>query len=332
MSDILIGLLGALVATNQPAALSNLVVQTTGVSVTVPNPNDPVEKEYRKLMVDDDAAQAEVDQWIQDNDAFAAKGAGLSQAELRERIKVRLEPIGKAYEDFIKRHPNHARARVAYGSFLGDLHDEDGEEEQLEKALELDAKNPAVYNNLANIYGHSGPVKKAFEYYAKALELNPVEPVYYHNFGTTVYLFRKDAMEFYNINEQEVFNKALELYSNAMKYDPTNFPLASDVAQTYYGIRPPRTEDALRAWTNALSLAHDEIEREGVYVHFARIKLHAGRFAEAQSHLDAVTNEMYAGLKTLLTRNLNEEESKAKGTNAAAGGGKPRTDAEPQPK
>lgn len=328
----MIGLLGALVATNQPAALSNLVVQTTGVSVTVPNPNDPVEKEYRKLMVDDDAAQAEVDQWIQDNDAFAAKGAGISGTELRERIKVRLEPIGKAYEDFIKRHPNHARARVAYGSFLGDLHDEDGEEEQLEKALELDAKNPAVYNNLANIYGHSGPVKKAFEYYAKALELNPVEPVYYHNFGTTVYLFRKDAMEFYNINEQEVFNKALELYSNAMKYDPTNFPLASDVAQTYYGIRPPRTEDALRAWTNALSLAHDEIEREGVYVHFARIKLHAGRFAEAQSHLDAVTNEMYAGLKTLLTRNLNEEESKAKGTNAAAGGGKPRTDAEPQPK
>ena len=117
-----------------------------------------------------------------------------------------------------------------------------------------------------------------------------------------------------------------------MTFISTNFPLASDVAQTYYGIRPPRTEDALRAWTNALSLAHDEIEREGVYVHFARIKLHAGRFAEAQSHLDAVTNEMYAGLKTLLTRNLNEEESKAKGTNAAAGGGKPRTDAGSQPK
>ena len=101
-----------------------------------------------------------------------------------------------------------------------------------------------------------------------------------------------------------------------MKYDPTNFPLASDVAQTYYGIKPPRTEEALRAWTNALSLAHDELEREGVYVHFTRIKLHSGRFAEARAHLDAITNEKYAGMKKVLTRSLQEEESKAKGTNA----------------
>jgi tetratricopeptide (TPR) repeat protein len=316
VSNRLIGLLGALVATNQPAAISNLVVQTTGVSVSVPDPNDPVEKEYQKLMADDDAAQAEVDQWIQDNDAFAAKGAGVPPGQMRERITKRFEPIRKAYEDFLKRHPNHARARVAYGSFLGDLHDEDGAQEQLEKALELDTNNPAIYNNLANIYGHTGPVKKAFEFYAKAIHLNPIEPVYYHNFGTTVFLFRTDAKEYYGITEQQVFDKALELYSKATKYDPTNFPLASDVAQTYYGIKPPRTEDALRSWTNALNLAHDEIEREGVYVHFARIKLHVGRFAEAQAHLDAITNEMYAGIKKVLVRNLKEEQNKPKETNA----------------
>src|SRR5213075_2065767 len=122
--------------------------------------------------------------------------------------------------------------------------------------------------------------------------------------------------EFYGINAQQVFDKALELYSNAMRFDTTNFPLASDVAQTYYGIQPARTEAALKAWTNALSLAHDEIEREGVYLHFARLKLHAGRFAEAHAHLNAVTNEMYATLKTRLTRNLDEAEHPSKKTNA----------------
>ena len=144
----------------------------------------------------DDAAQAEVDQWIRDNDAAAAKGAGVPTAELKRRIRERFAPIRAAYEDFIQRHPDHARARVAYGSFLGDLQDEDGAQEQWEKALALNPKDPAVYNNLANLYGHTGPVKKAFEYYAKAIELNPREPVYYHNFGTTVFLFRKDAMEY----------------------------------------------------------------------------------------------------------------------------------------
>src|SRR5262249_7048356 len=113
----------------------------------------------------------------------------------------------------------------------------------------------------------------------------------------------------------QVFAKAFELYSNAMRLDPDNFPLASDVAQTYYGIQPLRTDEALQAWTNALKIAHDEVEREGVYVHFARLKLMAGRFAEAHAHLDAITNEMYAQLKTRLTRNLNEKESGAK-TNA----------------
>jgi len=301
---------GALAATAQPAAVTNQVRQTN--TVTAPDPNDPVEQEYQKLIEDDDETQAEVDKWIKDNNEFALKGAGAKPEDLNRRIKEKFAPIRKRYEDFVQRHPNHPRARVAYASFLGDMNDEEAAQVQLEKALELDPKNPAVYNNLANIYGHDGPTKKAFEYYAKAIELNPFESVYYHNFGTTVYLFRKDAREYYGITEQQVFDKALELYAKAMKLDPTNFPLASDVAQTYYGIKPTRTDDALKAWTNALAIANDEVEREGVYLHFARHKLHAERFDEARAHLKAVTNEMYTDLKKRLARNIEEQEKEAK--------------------
>jgi len=284
-------------------------------TVSASNTNDPVELEFQKLMQDDDAAQTEVDKWITDNAAFASKGAGDPPAALRRRILQRFEPIGKAYQDFLERHPKHTRARAAYASFLSDTKDEDSAREQLELALSYDTNNPAVYNNLANIYGHTGPVKKAFEYYEKAIQLNPEESVYYHNFGTTVYLFRQDAMEQYGITKEQVFDKALMLYSNAMRLEPKDFPLASDIAQTYYGIEPMRVEAALRSWTNALGLAHDEIEREGVYLHFARIKLRASRFAEAHEHLNAVTNELYFELKKRLSRNLDERESAAR-TNA----------------
>jgi len=315
---ILIGILGAVLASNAPAPVSNSVAQAT--TITAPESSEAVEKDFHKLMDDDDAAQAEVDQWIRENNEFAAKGAGASADELRRRIRKRFDPVRQAYEDFLQRHPRHARARVAYASFLGDIKDEDGAQEQLEKALEIDTNNPAIYNNLANIYGHTGPVKKAFEFYAKAIQLNPLESVYYHNFGTTVYLFRTDAKEYYGITEEQVFAKAFELYSNAMRLDPENFPLASDVAQTYYGVRPMRTDDALKAWTNALHLAHDEIEREGVYIHFARIKLLANRFGEAHAHLDAITNEMYLDLKKRLTRNLEAREHPEKATNAPPAG------------
>ena len=310
-------MLGVLVATSRLAADTNFVAGLTNPSpAAVPEANDPVEKEYKKLMEDDDAAQAEVDEWIKDNQEAATRGAAVPTADLQRRIRERFDPIRKAYDDFIQRHPDHARARIAYGSFLGDLQDDDGAREQWEKALALNSKDPAVYNNLANLYGHTGPVKKAFEYYAKAIELKPQEALYYHNLGTTVYLFRKDAMEYYGISEQQVYDKALGLYSQALKLDPHNFPLASDVAQTYYGIKPLRTEDALKAWTNTLAIAHDEIEREGVYLHLARIKLAAERFAEARAHLSAVTNDMYDVLKKRLVRNLDEQEQKGRGTNA----------------
>lgn len=315
MLNLLIGLLGAVLATNQTGAASNVVTGPKAVSAVSAQSPEAVEKEFENLMDDDDQAQAEVDQWIRENDEFAAKGAGMPPAQLKRKIRQRLEPVRKAYEEFIERHPRHTKARVAFASFLGDTQDEESAQEQLEKALALDTNSPAIYNNLANIYGHIGPVKKAFEFYGKAIALNPLEPVYYHNLGTTVYLFRTDAMEYYNISMDQVFAKTFELYSNAMRLDPDNFPLASDVAQTYYGIRPLHTDEALKAWTNTLHIAHDEIEREGVYIHFARIKYLAGRLAEARAHLDAVTNDMYMDLKHRIQRNIREKEAEAR-TNA----------------
>jgi tetratricopeptide (TPR) repeat protein len=304
VSNLLIGLLSALVATNQPAAVSNLVTQTTGLKVTIPDPNDPLEKEYKKLMEDDDAALAEVDEWIKANQSFGDKGGAVPAAELNARIRARFAPVRKAYDDFLQKHPDHTRAHLAYGSFLNDINDEEAAQMEWEKARVLDPKNPAPWNNLANFYGHNGPVKQAFEYYTKAIELDPTEAVYYHNFGTTVYLFRKDAMEYYHIDEQAVFNKALDLYQKSIKLDPTNFTLATDVASTYYGIKPTRTEDALGAWSNALSIARTDIEREGVYIHLARIELNADRFAESQQHLNLVTNQYYDELKERLVKNL----------------------------
>jgi len=301
---------------------SNSVATTTGTLAGVIRTNDTVEAEYRKLLEEDDRAQEIVDRWIRENQEFASRGAGVPNAELNRRIMERFEPVRTGYEDFIRRHPDHAPGRIAFASFLGDIGDEEGSQSQLEKALTIAPKNPAIYNNLANIYGHSGPVKKAFEYYAKAIELSPSEPTYYHNLGTTVYLFRTDAKEFYGITEGEVFAKAFGLYSNSMRLDPQNFPLASDVAQTYYGITPLRTDDALRAWTNAFSIAHDDVEREGVQLHFARIKLLSGRFDEARGHLNLVTNSMYADMKQRLTRNVGEKEESARTNAPAANQGK----------
>jgi tetratricopeptide (TPR) repeat protein len=315
VNGLLIGLLGALVATNQSLATSNLIQQTSGTSISIPNPNDPAEKELDQLMAGDDAAQADVSQWIRDNNAFAAQGAGESRAELNRRIMTRLNVVRKSYEDFLRRYPDFASGHLAYGSFLNDIGEEEAAMRQNEKASQLDPKNPAAWNNLANYYCENGLLTNAFTDYAKAIELNPIEPVYYENFATVVYLYRKDAREFYHINEQQVFDKSLALYRKAMQLDPENFRLATDYADSYYEIRPLRTNEMLAAWTNALQIANDDIEREGVYIHLARIKTLAGRYAEARAQLNAVTNSKYADLKHSLELSIIQRENKA--TNSA---------------
>jgi tetratricopeptide (TPR) repeat protein len=318
VNELLIGLVGALIATNQPLAVSNLIQQNAGISVTMVNPNDPAEKELRQLMAEDEAALVEVDKWIRDNNAFAAQGAGEPREALNRRILTRFDPVRKGYEDFLRRYPDFARGHLAYGSFLNDIGEEEAAGAQYGKAAQLDPKNPAAWNQLANYCGEHGALTNAFVDYAKAIELNPAEPVYYQNLATTVYLFRKDAKAFYGISEEQVFDKALALYRKAMQLDPQNFLLAADYAESYYAIRPLRTNDALGAWTNALQIAHDDNEREGVYLHLARIKIAAGRFAEACAHLNDVTNAAFADVKHRLERNLAERESAA--TNPAATG------------
>lgn len=275
--------------------------------------NDPVEVEYLKLLAMDEAATKEIDAWIKESMAFQEAGAPRDEATLTLKVQERLKPVRDAYEKFLAEHPKHVEARLAYGSFLMEINEEDAAVVQMERAREDDPKNSAAWNNLANHYGHRGPVKKAFAYYEKAIELNPNEPVYKQNLATTTYLFRKDAQEVYRINEQQVFDRALDLYRQAMKLDPTNLVLAVDYAQSYYGIKPMRTNDALAAWKHAMTVAKTSDEQQGIALHLARVQLNTGRYDEALLNLNSVTNAEMIELKKRLERNWIEKRNKALG-------------------
>ena len=295
-----------MLAAGQPSGTANPIPAATNSVAS--QSNSPAQQALEQVMTDDDAAMDEVDQWIRDNNTLAAKGGGESRAVLNARINARLDGVRQKYEDFLSRYPNYAPGHLAYGSFLDDLGKEDLAAVQYQTASKLDPNDPAAWNDLANYYGEYSPVTNAFTDYQKAIDLDPTEPVYYENLATTVYVFRRDAMSYYGITEPQVFDKALALYRKALQLDPNDFELASDYAETYYGIRPLRTNDALVAWTNALGAAHNDVEREGVYIHLARIKFLAGRYDEARAQLASVTNAMYDTLKDRIERNIVAKE------------------------
>lgn len=290
-------------------AATNLPVKAKARGSSTNAVNSAVEAEYKRLLEQDQAALDEVDRWIKEFNLFEAQGAATPRSVLIAKIDQRISPVKKAYEDFIQRNPKHVEARIAYASFLGETGEEEEAIPHLEKARELDPNDPAAWNNLANIYGHIGPIEKAFEYYEKAIEIDPKEPVYLQNLATTTYLFRKDAIERYKITEREVFNKSLGLYQKALALDPENFLLATDLAQSYYGIRPLRTEEAIKAWEYAMAVAKTDLEKQGVHLHLGRVKLNSGMFDEAQKHLDQVTLEELGEMKKRLQRNIDEKRS-----------------------
>ncbi len=275
-------------------------------AVSAPLPIDPLEGPYQRLLKADDDAQEAVDKWIREADD---KGGTEDEAALRKRILDRFAEVEREYRTFLAAYPNYVRARIAFGSFLNDTGQEGPAREQWEKALELDPTNPAVHNNLAGVYAHSGPVTNAFLRYERAIELAPKEALYYQNFATCVFLFRKDVREHYGLtNEQQVFDKSLELYRKALELEPESFLIATDLAQTYYLIKPPRHTDALAAWRTALGLASDDLEREGVRVHLGRILVQAGRFDEARTELNLVTNANYGLIKGKILKTLETKE------------------------
>lgn len=302
MNLLLSGVVGATLILNIARAATN-EVQTTGTTVLQTGSG---EKEYAALAAEDEAAQAEVERWRLENKERLAQGRGMPAAELERRVSERMAPIGRAYLEFIRRHPKHATAHLAYGCFLNDRQDEAGAQAQWEQALALDPGNADVYHNLAGRYSEIGPSRKAFEFFAKAIKLKPAEPVYYHDFADALYVLRSHAMTNYGLSEQQVFSKALLLYSNAARLEPTNSTFAWDFAQTFYALKPLPYEQALRAWTNALASAPAEADREGVYLHLARVKMLAGRLAEARAQLNLVTNESTAKSKAALLRAIEE--------------------------
>ena len=289
------------------------------ISTPVRLPANPAatEQEFQRLQARSHTVTAGVDKWI---DTAYQHGIDNTRIALSLRVKLIYEASSRAYEDFLERNPEHTTAQDAYAQLEEDMKSRVAEVKEWEEAQDIDPQEPDDWNRLAHYYGHVGPIKKVFECYAKAIELDPGEPVYYQNLANSIFLYRSDAKDYFQINEQQVFDRALELHYQARKLDPDNFDLASDLAQTYYGIKPERWDDAVSAWAYVLPLARNDLEREGIYLQLGRVEISARRFEDARRHLDHVHDETYNEMKVLLLNKLVERAASAASTKVSSGG------------
>ena len=279
--------------------------------------NESPDERLNKILTADNTAITEIAGKIE-KIRKAASPSVSEREQLTFRIRNRLDGIRQMYISFLEDHPNHAKARVAYGSFLTHIDDRRGALGQWQKALADDPSNAAALNNIATHIGtiaiqnkiHTR-IPEAFQSLEKAILLSPKETLYRHNFATTLSLFRLDAMHHYNITAEEVTKRALTELEKCMELAPNNFEIAADRAETFLDITPLPRRQALKAWENARNRAKQRIEQDWVNIQIAIVHFETNHLDAAEKYLALVSKDSFQKLvHDLKTALLHKREQK----------------------
>ncbi len=275
------------------------------VDKTRPAPRS-LESELQSIFTADNTAITEVAKWIEENNTLIRTDP-IWRDRLAQRIRMRLDRVRKLYLAFIEKHPNHARARAAYGSFLAHLDDQQGALRELKVSAKLAPFNAAVQNNIATHLGtlavESGRharVGELLEAYQKAIRLAPRAPLYRHNYAIALSLFQTEAAAHLKLTPREVTEEALKQITEALRLDPNNFEIAADLAETHHHFKPLPRKKTLAAWQHAATLATTDDERGWAELQMAIVNIETNHFEDAKQHLEKVNVEIYRKLKQRL--------------------------------
>ena len=279
--------------------------------VHLPNANRPAtpltkESELQYIFTADNTAITEVAKWIDENTTLIRTDPTRRKL-LAQRIRTRLDRVRKLYLAFLEKHPDNARARAAYGSFLAHLDDQQGALRELKASAELAPFNAAVHNNIATHLGtlavesgHHTRVGEVLEAYQKSIRLAPRSPLYRHNYAIALSLFQKETAAHLKLTPREVTEEALKQITEALRLDPNNFEIAADLAETFHDFKPIPRQKTLAAWNHAATLATTEDERNWAELQMAIVNIETNHFDEAKRHLEKVNVQIYAKLKQRL--------------------------------
>jgi len=273
------------------------------------------DSQLNRILQADNKAMTQIARWIHE-DIDRIRNNETERHTLALRIHNRLEIIRKQYLRFLKQHPEHAKARIAYASFLTNIDNRQGATEQWKQALTEEPKNAAALNNLAIHLGtialetnNTDGIEQAFKAMSKAVALAPKQPLYHHNYATLLCSFTVPATKFYQIRSNQVIRKAINEYDLALKLKPDNFEFAADRAEAYLDLRPFRYQETLKAWSIALRIASTQDERDWAYLQTAIAHYKANQWNNVSRDLDKMSGENH---KPLLDQLRNAAAAKIK--------------------
>lgn len=264
-----------------------LIPQTTVLRVCAALSPIPANREFYRLRAEDTLFREEAR-------ALLAGSGPSDRSEVVKRIRSRLDSLLGQYDAFLKEHPEHVQGLLAHGELLFENGDKAGGLARWEQAAARSPENGPLWSRLGRECLRLGEIKKAFECYERAVALEPKELGNYRDLSTAMFVYRRDAMEHYQIDEPAVFDRSLKLMRRAMELQPKNVDLAVELAMCYYSVKPARNQEAVIAWAYVRNLVKSDFERQAADLHMARFLIRDGHYHEAESLLAGVTHPEHA--------------------------------------
>ncbi|MBT3569886.1 MAG: hypothetical protein HN494_13630, partial [Opitutae bacterium] len=201
----------------------------------------------------------------------------------KQELTRRAQQILSAYESYLEDNPRDVNGLILYGKFLRRMGQPRHATGLFLEADKIDPRLAVVKQNIANYLVEEGRLADALPFLLKAVELESNEPVYHHQLGTFLFLFKEDLLNLGIASAQANDRSMHEAFRTASKLRPDNFEYKLRYAQSFFAISDPDWNKALDAWQDLRKQARNRptSEREYLALGAARTMVELGRGKEA---------------------------------------------------
>lgn len=234
----------------------------------------------------------------------------LSEQELTRRA----QQILSAYESYLEDNPRDVNGLILYGKFLRRMGQPRHATGLFLEADKIDPRLAVVKQNIANYLVEEGRLADALPFLLKAVELEPKEPVYHHQLGTFLFLFKEDLLSLGIASVQTNDRSMHGAFRSASKLAPDNFEYKLRYAQSFFDISDPDWDKVLGVWQDLRNQARDHpvSEREYLALGEARALTRLGRGKEAVTILKTITSPSLRATRESLIKELKESDATGK--------------------
>jgi len=223
---------------------------------------------------------------------------------IRQAGKEEMQKMDGVFAELEVKYPQDAAIVNGHAEFLWSTEDRDRAVEKWRAAEKLDPNFAPALDHLGDVAFGLGEVKKAADYYARAVRIAPDNAAYHFGYANVVFLFRHDLHDATHADSDSLLDESLKHFAEASRLDPLNTNYARAFAETYYAIPKPDWSEALKAWRHLYDISPT---KDFALLNLARVHMKLGNKPEARASLGEIQDPKFDRAKARLKGRIEVE-------------------------